>query len=147
MSICAFGCAPRSRLCYGVLPNPFANLWRVGVFWNLASRRFFFLILRALFFANPEAHAQHKKITRRTVINEPVHNPRGVVLQTTFDMLGEVVKGCILCIEWMAGKDIPSLGVCLPFGEVERVCRIAMSNLVSGNVFLRSMYLTMHRSR
>ena len=67
-------------------------------------------------------------------------------LQTSFDLLGELIKDNPDALGWLCGAECEVLGPSLGFETFQRVCNVAMNHLVDGNVFIRSLGLTLHRN-
>ena len=70
------------------------------------------------------------------------------VLQTSFDLLGELVKDNPTALKWLSGVETPLLGAFIDKEKnvLERVCEIALKHLIDGNVFLRAVALTLWRN-
>lgn len=90
-----------------------------------------------------------------TILEESrrVPQPEAIVLQSYFDLLGELIKDNPIALGWISGADASALpdkvfaamGPSLPEADFWSLCRVARSKLVEGNVFLRAVLLTVDR--
>jgi len=89
---------------------------------------------------------QQKSRSPTSTDNNADDDEKTGVLQTSFDLLGELVKDSPCALAWLCGTPCDLIGEPFSSEIFGKICHTALINLIDGNVFLRALSLTVKRN-